>query len=238
MRACSTASFVPLGIVAPALSPRVVRRFAGALALSAALHIALSATVAPPNTGARTARVAVPPSVITARLSFAEPVARAAEAAPPAVAPAPAAAPAPVPRRARAPTRTLASAEAARKAASPPAVASAEGAWASPERVDPIYYPARQLDVYPTLASALDLTYSHVADGAGTKGRVLLLVLIGAEGTVDDVSVVDAEPRGYFEDGARRTFLAARFNPARKNGRPVKSRVLIHVSYGANREAR
>ena len=49
---------------------------------------------------------------------------------------------------------------------------------------------------------------------------------------VDDVSVVEAEPPGVFEGDARRAFLGARFNPALKDGRAVKARVLVHVSYG------
>ncbi len=100
------------------------------------------------------------------------------------------------------------------------------------EASDPTYYAARELDVYPALATALE---SHVPrTGAATeaRGRVLLMVHIGATGTVDAVSVMEAEPAGYFEEDARRTFQSALFRPALKNGRPVKSRILVQLEYG------
>lgn len=97
---------------------------------------------------------------------------------------------------------------------------------------DPTYYAARQLDVYPALAMALDLRYSAGAAAANAQGRVLLLVLIDANGAVDDVGIVESDPSGYFDDDARRAFLAARFKPALRNGRAVKSRVLVYVNYG------
>jgi protein TonB len=96
---------------------------------------------------------------------------------------------------------------------------------------DPTYYGARQLDVFPALASPFELRYPRPA-AADVKGRVALLVLIDAKGSVNEVSVVDAQPAGYFEEDALRLFRAARFTPAFKNGRAVKSRIVIEVSYG------
>jgi periplasmic protein TonB len=44
--------------------------------------------------------------------------------------------------------------------------------------------------------------------------------------------VIEAEPAGSFEEDARRTFQSAQFRPALKNGRPVKSRILVQLEYG------
>lgn len=96
---------------------------------------------------------------------------------------------------------------------------------------DSTYYGVRQLDVFPALASAFELQYPARAAAADVKGRVALLVLIDAHGAVDDVSVVEAQPAGYFEEDALRVFRAARFKPALKGGRAVKSRVVIEVNY-------
>jgi outer membrane biosynthesis protein TonB len=46
--------------------------------------------------------------------------------------------------------------------------------------------------------------------------------------------LVEAEPAGYFEEEVRRAFASARFTPAFKGGRAVRSRVLVHVNYGAD----
>ena len=93
---------------------------------------------------------------------------------------------------------------------------------------DPTYYGARQLDVYPVLAGGLD--WGRVG-GTRVAARVLVLVLIDAEGRVDEVSVIEAEPRGAYEESTREAFASARFKPALKDGRPVRSRLLVEVDF-------
>jgi protein TonB len=87
--------------------------------------------------------------------------------------------------------------------------------------------------VYPTLSSLLDLRYTANAAAAAITGRALVLLHIDEAGLVDDVALVEAEPAGYFEEEVRRAFGSARFTPAFKGGRAVRSRVLVHVNYGA-----
>ena len=98
------------------------------------------------------------------------------------------------------------------------------------DATDPTYYTARELDVYPALSSALDFRVPP-GDAREIAGRVLLRVDVSATGAVDAVTIVEAEPAGYFEEDARRAFAAAQFRPALKNGRPVKSRILVLVDY-------
>lgn len=62
---------------------------------------------------------------------------------------------------------------------------------------------------------------------------MLLTLLIDEAGSVNEVSVVEAEPAGNLEGAVRRAFASARFSPARKDGRAVKSRVMISVSYNS-----
>src|SRR4029079_15275329 len=71
---------------------------------------------------------------------------------------------------------------------------------------DSTYYGVRQLDVFPALAGGFELRYPARAVAADVKGRVALLVLIDARGVVNDVSVVEAQPPGYFEEAAIRAF--------------------------------
>ena len=105
----------------------------------------------------------------------------------------------------------------------------------APAPADTSYYPARQLDVYPALAAGLDLQHSGKAP---VPGRVLLLVMIDTHGNVNDVSVVEAQPAALFDEAARTAFLSARFRPAFKDGRPVRSRLLIEVTYGEETASR
>ena len=96
---------------------------------------------------------------------------------------------------------------------------------------DPTYYPAKQLDVYPQPLTPIKLNYPDTAAAQRIDGRLLLLLLIDEFGVVNEVSVVEAQPEGHFEEAALSVFRATRFFPAQKQGHPVKSRVLLQVNY-------
>lgn len=100
------------------------------------------------------------------------------------------------------------------------------------DAADPTYYTARQLDVYPSLITALNFRLSRHVEVREAGGRVLLRVDVGAAGIVDAVTVVEADSVSEFEEDARQAFASAQFRPALRNGRPVKSRILVHVEYG------
>jgi protein TonB len=91
---------------------------------------------------------------------------------------------------------------------------------------DLTYYPARELDAYPHPARPLEL------DRPPGAGSIRVLLLIDEHGIVNDVSLVEAGAAGGLEDALRTALGAARFIPARKDGRDVKSRVLLSVGPG------
>lgn len=96
---------------------------------------------------------------------------------------------------------------------------------------DPTYYPAKQLDIYPQPLGQIRLDYPESATSAKVDGRLLVLLLIDEFGMVNDASIVESQPEGYFEDAALAVFRAARFSPGQKFGHAVKSRVLLQVKY-------
>lgn len=177
-------------------------------------------------TGKRGARAgAEPPRTLTAHLAPATPPEVALADAAPArgrdLPPPPRARPEPrsSPARAQGPLARTPSA---------PAPGPSRNGAAVAEAPDLTYYGARQLDVFPALSSKLEL-----GAVAAARGRALLLVLIDATGAVDDVSLVEASPAAVAEEDAKRALTAARFTPAYRNGRAVRSRMLIEVNYGA-----
>lgn len=99
---------------------------------------------------------------------------------------------------------------------------------------DPTWYPARQVDVHPTVLYPIKPDYPDKGAEQGVEGNVVLLLLIDEAGAVKEATVVAANPEGIFEESALSAFREARFAPAQKNGRAVKSRVLIRVSYELN----
>jgi protein TonB len=99
---------------------------------------------------------------------------------------------------------------------------------------DPNYYPARELDDYPRPLAPLRIDRPAHA-GAG---EVRLELLIDERGVVRDVAYVGAAPRSEAEVALRAMLAAIHFMPARKDGRAVKSRVLISVRPAAAEENR
>jgi len=117
--------------------------------------------------------------------------ARAAAAAPP-----PAAAPAPAPARPQ-PTPT----------APPPTTASA------PPPPAPAPAPARATSSALVPVSTPQPAYPQDALRRGQTGEVVLEFVVNPDGTVGNMTVVDAKPRGVFERGVQSTVRRWRFQP-------------------------
>ena len=100
---------------------------------------------------------------------------------------------------------------------------------------DPTYYAARFLDEYPKPLGPVQPRYPEQAtiDRIG-GGSVTLLLLIDEEGVLRDISVVEAKPEAIFNEAAIAAFRDMRFSPARKDGRAVRSRVLVTVGFESN----
>lgn len=117
----------------------------------------------------------------------------------------------------------------------PPAEASA--AVPVPQIVDTEYLPSRLLDVYPKPMSDVPMVYPDAAATQDMSGRVKLLLLIDEIGSVVEASVVEADPPGYFEQSAIDTFRGVLFSPGMRDGHPVKSRLVVEVSYEARTQS-
>jgi periplasmic protein TonB len=96
---------------------------------------------------------------------------------------------------------------------------------------DPVHYAARDLDVYPQPLIRIEPLYPQAALAGEIGGSVTLLILIDESGRVSDVSVVDASPQDVFEESARRALAATAYTPAQKDGRAVRSRILVRFDY-------
>ena len=102
----------------------------------------------------------------------------------------------------------------------------------APLPLDPTYYPAREVDEHPALVSQVRPAYPAKAVKAEVKGDVLVLFMLNENGSVDEVSVLEENPPGYGFDAAVNEWLKqARFKPAMRKGRAVKSRVVYRVTF-------
>lgn len=93
------------------------------------------------------------------------------------------------------------------------------------------YYNAREVDVRAEPLNEVDLVYPKIAYQNRTRGKVRLNLYLNQDGGIDKVDVVEAAPRGIFEEAALAATHALRFSPATKWGRPVKSRKTIEVVF-------
>lgn len=90
-------------------------------------------------------------------------------------------------------------------------------------------YRSLGLDPAPRLLSEVDPSYP---DAAGVReGRVVLRILVNERGIVDDVMVINAFPKGVFDEAAMAAFRSALFSPGRYLGVPVKSQLSIEVEF-------
>jgi protein TonB len=81
------------------------------------------------------------------------------------------------------------------------------------------------------LSGPLEFRGAPAGDSRDTTGRVLLRVDVSATGAVDAVTIVETDSASAFGEDARRALAFARFRPALKNGRAVRSRILVDVDY-------
>ena len=98
-----------------------------------------------------------------------------------------------------------------------------------PQVIPSEYLAARQLDVLPRPLAPPQPRYPESAPLV--PGVVVLLLLIDELGMVTDARVLSAEPPGYFEEAALEAFRGALFHPGQREGRAVKSRLPVEVSF-------
>ena len=78
---------------------------------------------------------------------------------------------------------------------------------------------------------ARDPVYPPQALRDGTRGWVELEFTVAPNGTVRDIEVVSAEPRGVFDRAASDAVAAWRFRPRVVNGQPVAQRSTVTMRF-------
>lgn len=193
-----------------------------AVALSMALHAAMLLSFARPHVASG---VALSISTVKARLMFQSAVSAMAITATvdhAAARPAPAVPDAPLAPRQVARTDPVAPPPSS--APTVPEEGGKQGLHPAPE-----YRVAQGLDPSPRPLQSIDPEYP--ASAGWQEGRVVLRLLIGSSGDVDEVAVVHAAPPGLFEESALQAFGKAKFSPGYFLGIPVKSQIFIEVGY-------
>lgn len=114
--------------------------------------------------------------------------------------------------------------------AGPPGGSLAAGQTAGTPQGDPLYAP-NQLDRPPTVTRPVRPDYPDRARSRRLEGRVVVRLVVESSGLPGHCSVHAAQPRGYFEDAALEAARRMRFRPGRKDGRAVRTVVLLPFDF-------
>lgn len=97
--------------------------------------------------------------------------------------------------------------------------------------VEEYYHKSSELDDQPIALWQVTPEFPPYAIEKGVDGWVRLLLLIDEEGRLRHIEVVESSPQGIFDDAALTAFRSMQFEPGRKLGRPVKSRMILKVDF-------
>ncbi len=100
-----------------------------------------------------------------------------------------------------------------------------------PVMLDTQWYTAREVDVHPRALKEIRPTYPETARRQGIQGSVVLQLKIDQFGAVRDLEVIESDPPEVFDEVSLKAFESARFQPAMRDGRPVRSLVRIRVMF-------
>lgn len=87
------------------------------------------------------------------------------------------------------------------------------------------------VDVAPKCVATTALTYPARARSRGLEGHVLFSLVVSAEGRISDITLLESDPPGVFEDSAKTAISGMRCEPASYQGRPVRVRIQKPVRF-------
>ncbi len=101
--------------------------------------------------------------------------------------------------------------------------------------VEGAVYALADVDTPPRAVAQIPPHYPPGARQRGLEGEVLLRFVVTAEGRVEDVEVVDAQPGTVFVSAARSAVERWRFEAAQRAGQPVAVRVEVPLEFKLER---
>jgi periplasmic protein TonB len=97
--------------------------------------------------------------------------------------------------------------------------------------IDTRWYLAREVDIHPKAIGKVEPDYPAAARRNHIEGTLVLRLRIDPMGRVQHAEVVEATPADVFDEAALAAFRQARFQPAWRDGRPVRYEAYIRVMF-------
>ena len=92
-------------------------------------------------------------------------------------------------------------------------------------------FEAYELDQPPRPIVRVPPPYPYAARERGIEGAVQVRMLVTTEGMIGDVQILDARPRGTFENTVRRTVPQWKFAPGKIQGKAVTAWVVTTIHF-------
>lgn len=102
-----------------------------------------------------------------------------------------------------------------------------------PDTEENFVFEAYELDE-PPRPVARPVVYPFKAREQGIEGVVQVKLLINIDGSVGQVIVMDARPKGIFEDSVKKSAPKWKFSPGKIEGKPVTAWVVTSVRFELN----
>ncbi|MFP3911338.1 MAG: TonB family protein [Desulfobacteraceae bacterium] len=113
-----------------------------------------------------------------------------------------------------------------------PAPGAARPAFPAKPGTGQMRFGLHEVDQKPVSIAALKPHYPYRARRMGIEGYVTVRFLVDREGKAQEVTIMDSEPEGVFEQSVRKTVPRWRFKPGKKAGRPVDTWVEMTIRFG------
>jgi protein TonB len=99
---------------------------------------------------------------------------------------------------------------------------------------DEFVFEAYELDQAPQPVVRVPPVYPYGARERGIEGVVQVKLLVNADGSVGQVQIMDARPKGVFEEAVMNSVPQWRFNPGKIEGKAVTAWVVTAVRFDLN----
>ena len=108
------------------------------------------------------------------------------------------------------------------------------GQFETSDMEDEFVFEAYELDQPPHPVVRVPPVYPYQARERGIEGVVQVKLLVNANGSVGQVQILDARPKGMFEDAVMKSVPQWRFNPGKIEGKAVTAWVVTAVRFDLN----
>lgn len=108
------------------------------------------------------------------------------------------------------------------------------GQFETSNMADEFVFEAYELDQPPQPVVRVPPPYPYQARERGVEGVVQVKLLINVDGTVGQVQIIDARPKGVFEDAVMKSVPQWKFNPGKVQGKAVTAWVVTAVRFDLN----